>query len=81
MSPSARKEASVQDDVHLSQEAIDGFTWRDVYAMVLREVVTAVCTECGLECEVEPDAEGYTCHDGCGSENSITSPLRKLGWV
>lgn len=68
-------------DKHLDEEAVDGFTWRDIFAMVLCDTVTAVCEHCGCEYRVEPDAENYDCHAGCGSTGCVTSPIRKVGWI
>ena len=61
-------------------EAIDGFTFDEIEHMSLDSVVTAKCSECGGEVEVEPDADKYDCHE-CGAKGSVTSPLRKLGLV
>lgn len=61
-------------------EAVDGFSWDDVARFVLDDVVPARCSECGFERQVEPDAQLYDCFE-CGAEESVTSPLIKLGLV
>ena len=63
------------------EQAVDGFTWAEVRHFVYDSVVTAKCSECGAEQEVEPDAEAYPCHHGCGAEGTVTSPLVKLKLV
>lgn len=56
----------------------DGYTFDEIQSMVFDSVVFARCSECGTEYEVEPDARGYPCRAGCGSEGTVTSPLIKL---
>ena len=59
---------------------IDGFTVAEIRGFSRDSVVTARCSECGEEHDVEPDAEAYDC-DGCGTADSVTSPLVKLGLI
>lgn len=61
-------------------EAVDGFTWREIDEFVRDSIVQARCTECGDYAGVEPDARDYECAS-CGAEHSITSPLVKLGLI
>lgn len=62
------------------EEAVDGFTFAELERMAYDDVVTARCTHCHAEHEVEPDAENYTCHK-CKAPRAVTSPLRKLGLI
>jgi hypothetical protein len=42
--------------------------------------VYAYCSDCNVERNVEPDAEGYDCHEpGCGGK--VTSPLVIWGLI
>jgi len=59
---------------------VDGFSEEEIMGMVLDSVVTARCTECGCEREVEPDAENYDCFE-CDGTETITSPLVKMGLI
>lgn len=67
------------DDPNLD-EAVDGFTWYDIWGFALSNVVPARCECCETERDVEPDATNYDCFE-CGTPGSITSPLVKLGLV
>ena len=62
------------------KKSIDSFTVAEIKAFSGDSVVTARCSECGEEHDVEPDATGYDC-DRCGTEESVTSPLVKLGLI
>lgn len=57
-------------------DIIDGFTLKEIMAMEFDGVATAICTKCGAEHRVEPDARGYDC-DECGAKGSVTSPIEK----
>ena len=61
--------------------AVDGFTWREIRAMLTRGIATAVCAQCGHHYDVEPDARDYNCHEGCDALATVTSPLVKLGLI
>jgi len=60
--------------------AIDGFNVGEIKFFLIDSVVTARCSACEYEHEVEPDAENYPC-EGCGELSSVTSPLVKLGLI
>ena len=59
-------------------ETVDGFTVGEIEYFLIDSVVTARCSDCDCEHEVEPDAEDYDCQ-GCGALGTVTSPLIKLG--
>jgi hypothetical protein len=62
----------------LYEEAVDGFTWAELYAVRTESIVCARCTVCAAEHDVEPDATDYDCQE-CGAKDTVTSPLVKVG--
>ena len=57
-----------------------GFTFNEIESMVFASVVPGICTDCGADRRVEPDANGYDCWE-CEGKGTVDSVLYTLGMV
>ena len=56
------------------------WSFEELEEMVHEGIAIGICTECGAQHNVEPDAQGYDCFE-CGAEGTVTSPLVEAGFI